>query len=47
MLWQNASEIKIAEENGAVFAGGADLVKKVLCFMFIGYKDYSDSSAIH
>nr|XP_048282130.1 39S ribosomal protein L1, mitochondrial isoform X2 [Myodes glareolus] len=26
----NASEIKIAEENGAVFAGGADLVKKIL-----------------
>lgn len=26
----NASEIKIAEENGAAFAGGADLVKKIL-----------------
>ncbi|EGV92235.1 39S ribosomal protein L1, mitochondrial isoform X2 [Cricetulus griseus] len=25
-----ASEIKIAEENGAAFAGGADLVKKIL-----------------
>ncbi|KAL6048025.1 hypothetical protein STEG23_036146, partial [Scotinomys teguina] len=27
---ENASEIKIAEENGAVFAGGVDLVKKIL-----------------
>lgn len=26
----NASEIKIAEENGAAFAGGTDLVKKIL-----------------
>lgn len=26
----NASEIKVAEENGAAFAGGADLVKKIL-----------------
>lgn len=27
---ENASEIKIAEENGAAFAGGADLVQKIL-----------------
>lgn len=26
----NASEVKIAEENGAAFAGGADLIQKVL-----------------
>uniref|UniRef100_A0A8C6I8V0 Large ribosomal subunit protein uL1m n=1 Tax=Mus spicilegus TaxID=10103 RepID=A0A8C6I8V0_MUSSI len=26
----NASEIKIAEENGAAFAGGTDLVKKIM-----------------